>query len=84
MTVFDLLRRISRDQGIVVAAALHDLSLAAIYTDYVVCLADGQVDAAGPVAEVLTAARQRRVYGVEAELIRGADGHPRVTPLRAV
>ncbi|MED5519600.1 MAG: hypothetical protein VX612_12825 [Pseudomonadota bacterium] len=40
--------------------------------------------AAGPVAEVLTAARLRRVYGVEAELTRGADGRPRVTPLRAV
>lgn len=35
-------------------------------------------------AEVLTAARLRRVYGVEAELTRGADSRPRVTPLRAV
>ena len=46
--------------------------------------AAGRIDAAGPVAEVLTAARLRRVYGVEAELTRGADGRPRVTPLRAV
>ena len=84
LTVLDLLRRTARDQGIVVAAALHDLSLAAIYANHVVCLADGRVDAAGPVAEVLTAARLRRVYGVEAELTRGADGRPRVTPLRAV
>lgn len=67
-----------------VAADLHDLSLAAIYADHVVCLADYRVDAAGPVAEVLTAARLRRVYGAEAELTRGADGRPQVTPLRGV
>ncbi|MEC8181446.1 MAG: ABC transporter ATP-binding protein, partial [Pseudomonadota bacterium] len=80
LTVLDLLRRTARDQGIVVAAALHDLSLAAIYANHVVC----RVDAAGPATEVLTAARLRRVYRVEAELTRGADGRPRVTPLRAV
>ena len=65
-------------------AALHDLSLAAIYADHVVCLADCRIDAAGPVAELLTAARLRRVYGVEAVLTRGADGRPRVASLRAV
>ena len=43
------------------AAALHDPALAAIYAHHLVCLADGRVDAAGPVAEELTAARLVRV-----------------------
>ncbi len=59
--------------GVAVLAALHDLNLAASFCDRVVVLADGRVQAAGPVAEVLTADLVGEVYGVQATVLP----HPR-------
>ena len=67
-----LLRRVV-DAGTTVVAALHDLNLAAAWCDHVVVLADGAVQAVGPVTEVLTADLVRETYGVEADVM----AHPR-------
>jgi iron complex transport system ATP-binding protein len=61
-----LLRRLAA-RGLGVLAVLHDLSLAAAFADRVVVLEDGATLAAGPPAEVLSAALIRRVFAVEAE-----------------
>ncbi|CAM3436473.1 heme ABC transporter ATP-binding protein [Nocardioides dubius] len=60
-------------EGMTVLAALHDLNLAAAFCDHVVVLADGQVRAVGPVAEVLTPELIGDVYGVRADVL----SHPR-------
>ena len=39
--------------------------------------------AEGEAAEVLTVARLRQIYGVEARISYDAGGRPQVTPLRA-
>ena len=49
--------------GVTVLAALHDLSLAALFCDQVHLLAAGRLVAGGSPAEVLTADRIRAVYG---------------------
>ncbi|TCJ34601.1 ABC transporter ATP-binding protein [Parafrankia sp. BMG5.11] len=61
----DLLELI-RSLGITVLAALHDLDLAAAYCDLVHVLADGQLLAAGPPADVLTPDLLRQVFKVAA------------------
>ncbi len=65
--VLGLLRDATRtDQGVL--TVLHDLNLAAAYADRLVWMADGRIVADGTVADTLTAARVRAVYGVEAEV----------------
>lgn len=59
--------------GVTVLAALHDLNLAAAYSDHLIVLAGGKVVAAGPTLSVLTPQLIGDVYGVEADLVP----HPR-------
>lgn len=54
--------------------ALHDLNLAAMYCDRLVVLKDGRAVAEGTPDQVLTPALIAEVYGVPAEVARGAGG----------
>ena len=84
----DLLDRLAdrRDRGVAVVAVLHDLQLAADYSDDLCVLADGRVRASGPPAEVLTPRLLAEVYGVRVTVttagnaidvrIHGACGGP--------
>ena len=83
LVVLETVRRTAKDEGIAVAVAMHDLSLAAQFADRFICLSDGGVDAAGPAESVLTEDRLRRVYSVHAEITRSANGQTIVTPIRA-
>ncbi|MCB5911486.1 hypothetical protein [Streptomyces pinistramenti] len=60
------------------AVTLHDLNLAAAFGNRLVVLPRGAVVAAGPPAEVLTAALIERVWGVRAD----ADVVDGVAPIR--
>jgi iron complex transport system ATP-binding protein len=75
--------RASAQAGRAVAVVLHDLTLAARFCDRLVLLDRGRGVAAGPPAEVLTDARLRAVYRVEA-LTGVHDGDPFVVPWRRV
>ncbi|MCL4515295.1 MAG: heme ABC transporter ATP-binding protein [Firmicutes bacterium] len=80
--VLDLMRRLNRKQGVAVVAVLHDLNLAAQYCDRLVLLSGGKVYADGKPGEVLTPAKIRAVYGVEARVHQDAlTGRPYVAPL---
>lgn len=83
LVVFDTLKRLAREKNIAIAVAVHDLSLAAQFCDQVMCLCNGSLDAAGPPAEVLTADRLARVYGIEAEVTQEKD-RLRIAALRAI
>ncbi len=76
LAVLGLLGRLAAD-GMTVLAALHDLGLAAAYTDHVIVLRAGRVVAAGPTAPTLTPELIREVYGVEATvLVNPVTGRP--------
>jgi iron complex transport system ATP-binding protein len=69
----DVLARVqalSRLRGTTVIAALHDLNLAARFSDRIVVLSHGRVVASGPPREVISREILRRVWGVSAELRR--------------
>ena len=79
MALLDLARVLAAE-GRAVLAVTHDLALAARACDRIALLAGGRVHALGPPAAVLTPARIRQVFAVEAEVLHADDGAPVVLP----
>ncbi|WP_159899580.1 ATP-binding cassette domain-containing protein [Salinirussus salinus] len=70
-------------EGRTALAAIHDLDLAARFCDRVCLLSGGEIRAAGPPAEVLTADALEAVFGTAAAVeVDPATGAPTVTALR--
>jgi iron complex transport system ATP-binding protein len=70
--------------GVTVLAALHDLSLAALFCDTVHLLSDGEVLASGPPAQVLTAEAIHRSYGAHVLVLdHSRSATPHIVPLRS-
>ena len=67
--VFELVRRLV-DSGLTAVAAIHDLNLAARYSDRLVLLSGGRMLAEGPVEAVLTPEIIRVAFGVESAVYR--------------
>ncbi|NYF09130.1 iron complex transport system ATP-binding protein [Leifsonia sp. AK011] len=67
--------------GCAVVVVLHDLSLAGAYADRIALVSGGRLEALGLPAEVLTAERVERVYGLPVTL-HLVDGRPVVVPTR--
>ncbi len=74
--IMHVIRKLVREQGRTVIAAIHDLNLAAAFCDQVIVLKKGRVFSAGPVAEVLTAHTIAEVFQVQAEVRAATPGHP--------
>ena len=80
-----LLRDLNRRRGVTMLLATHDLNLAAAICTHVVMLRGGSVLAEGAIGDILTAARVRELYGVEADVRHHeAAGHLTVVPLMRV
>ena len=62
--VFELLRRLNRERGLTIVAALHDLNLAALFFPRLVMLSDGKIYRDGTPPEVLTEETIEEMYGV--------------------
>jgi iron complex transport system ATP-binding protein len=79
--LLQLLRRLSRERGVGVLLASHDLNVAASLSDRLILLDAGSVAVAGTPGEVLDPALLERVYGVPMDRIdRGAGRAPAVLP----
>jgi iron complex transport system ATP-binding protein len=75
--VLDLVRHLN----VTVLAAMHDLSLAALYCDSVHLLRDGRIVTSGTPAAVITEANVRDVYGAEVTVVTHPDtGAPQPLP----
>ena len=83
IAIASLLQRLSHDDGVAVLAAVHDLTLAALYCDRIVLMAKGRIIAGGAPPDVLIHENIERAYGVEPVLLslEGRRG-PIVLPLR--
>jgi iron complex transport system ATP-binding protein len=69
--------------GVSVLAALHDLSLAALFCGEVHVLADGRIVAGGPPRAVITPATIRAAYGADVLVVEHPDtGTPHLIPRR--
>jgi iron complex transport system ATP-binding protein len=75
-SLLDLVRELAKKDGLSILLALHDLNLVARYTDQVVLLVGGQVQAIGAPHEVLTANRLSQAYHVNLKVAPAGPGMP--------
>jgi iron complex transport system ATP-binding protein len=79
--ILSLVRELTRDKGLTVLIALHDLNLAAQYADRIALLAGGELRLAGAPAEVLTSAHLSAAYDLPVHVIpHPVYGSPLVLP----
>jgi iron-siderophore transport system ATP-binding protein len=79
--VLDLVTRLNRERGRTVVMVLHDLNLAARYSDVIVVMKDGAVVAEGPPVAVFTPAMLAETFGLDAEVLPDPrTGLPIVVP----
>lgn len=71
--ILELVRGLSRQEGLGVIVVLHDINMAARFCDEIVALHSGSFVVAGPPATVMTAPMLERIYGIEMEV----SMHPR-------
>ncbi|WP_194542657.1 ABC transporter ATP-binding protein [Paenibacillus sp. JZ16] len=74
LEVLELVRKLSKHSGILVILILHDLELAARYSDEIYMLKDGEVYASGRPEEVFTCTNMETVYGVKVEVASAKYG----------
>jgi iron complex transport system ATP-binding protein len=78
----ELVARLRAEHGLTVISAMHDLTLAGLYSDRLVLLHAGRRVAAGPAADVLQAGTLAEFYGVQVNVRHEPDGTVVVIPRR--
>jgi iron complex transport system ATP-binding protein len=85
LEIASLLVRLNAERGMSLVISTHDLNLAAGLCRTIVMLRDGRVLAAGPTADVLTAAHVRALYDVDADIdVHATTGQLIVLPRRSL
>lgn len=82
LEVLDLLTDLNRSSGTTIVMVLHELGLAARYSDHLIAMNNGQVYAQGAPSEVITETMMRDVFHTEARIIPDpVSGAPLVMPM---
>lgn len=68
--LMDLLTGLAHERGRTLVIVLHELSLAAAYADQLVMMKDGEIVASGHPDDIFTADRLRKVFGLDANVLR--------------
>ena len=68
--VLELVRRLNRELGITIVMVLHDINLAARYSDALAAIRDGILFAAGTPAEMVTEQNLRDIFEIEAAVYK--------------
>lgn len=72
----------TQQNNLITIMVLHDLSLAAQFSDQVILLGNGKLQAFGDAKQVLQADLIRQLYNVEIEILYDRTGQPVIRPLR--
>lgn len=80
----ELVDRLRREHGLTVISAMHDLTLAGIYSDRMVLMHEGHRVANGTAEEVLRPETLAEFYGVSVRVHREPDGTIIVVPSRTI
>ncbi|WP_227369657.1 ABC transporter ATP-binding protein [Halomonas sp. M20] len=83
LQVLDWLSRRAQESAMILVMAIHDLNLAARFAAHMWMLKAGHTAAWGGPGDVLTPARLRDVYAIEAQVEWSENAPPRITPLTA-
>ena len=81
--VMEILRSLMRKQDLTALIAIHDLNIAARYSDSIVMMKRGRIVAAGKPDTVLTAENLTSVYGIQAN-VRMIDDVPYIIPMARI
>lgn len=82
LEVLDLLSDLNATQGTTIVMVLHDLNMAARYSDWMLAVSEGHAHAYGPPREVMTQKMVKDVFGVDCLIQRDPlTGTPVMTPL---
>jgi len=81
--VMEILRSLMRKQDLTALIAIHDLNIAARYSDSIVMMKRGRIVAAGKPDTVLTAENLTSVYGIQAN-VRMIDDIPYIIPMARI
>ncbi|MEO1388882.1 MAG: ABC transporter ATP-binding protein [Cyanobacteria bacterium J06634_6] len=82
LQLLTLLRRLNKQQGLSIITVLHDINLAARYSDRIACMRQGQLQVVGPVSEVLTPETIQAIFAVKAAIVQTPVG-PQICPIAA-
>ena len=80
----ELVDSLRREHGFTVVSAMHDLTLAGLYSDRLALLHQGHCVASGPAEQVLKAETLSEFYGVSVRVHHEPDGTVVVVPRRTV
>ena len=78
--VMEILRKLVRRQKLTAIIAIHDLNMAARYSDRILMMKKGKIVASGRPDDVMTGENLKAVYGIRAT-VRIADDCPFVIPI---
>ncbi len=81
--VLELVRKLNREMGITIVMVLHDLNLAARYSDCLIAIKNSRICASGTPREVLTEENLERIFEIEAQVFEDArHGCPWFIPIQ--
>lgn len=81
--LLDVLKELSKNRGMAIAAAIHDLNLAMQYSDKALLLDKGSVYAIGEPENVLSRENVSKVYGIDIYIIENPlTGKPHIIPFK--
>lgn len=80
LETMEIIRNLVHEKGISAIMAIHDLNLAARYSDRILMMKGGRVFDVGDPNSVLTAQNIAQVYGVEAA-VKEEGGRPYIVPM---
>ena len=80
----DLVDRLRRQHGLTVISAMHDLTLAGLYSDRLALLHEGHLVAQGAAADVLRPETLAEFYNVSVRVQIASDGTVIVIPIRSL
>lgn len=81
LDVLELLSDLNRNRGKTVVMVLHDINMAARYSDHLVAMRDGQIYTAGPPEDVVSRQTVERVFDLESVVVQDpVFGGPLIVP----
>lgn len=82
LEILDLLTDLNREQGTTIVMVLHDINLAARYSDYLVAMKDGTILVQGTPEDVVTPTHIEEVFGIRCQVHSDpVSGTPLVMPI---
>jgi iron complex transport system ATP-binding protein len=66
--IMSLIKKLSMDKQLMVVAVLHDLNMAAAYSDYIVMMKNGEINCQGTPVEALNEKNIKNVFNIDVEV----------------